>query len=403
MDSRGEVPQNRGVLIVGDPAGLTEQAEEVLRRFGFAEVDGVPDMGSALARIRTGRYRLVLVPLESLGAADLAALELELQRDRAAHAIGTAPREDPELILAAMRAGIHEFLTRPLDPGELAGALSRLLRRDAAPAVEGRVVAVFTTKGGLGSTTLAINLAHALVQHEPSGRVALVDLVMGGGDVSVFLDMKPAYDLGDLAAKVDRIDADLLYSLLTAREGGVWVLPATEKPEMADAVGGTAVSSIVAQLRTHFAFTILDCEHSLTERTIAALDAADVILLVTQLNIAALRGTQRTLELCQRLGYGEGKVRVVVNRHHDGDLVSAADAARVLEREIYHRLPNDYRTATAAMAQGVAVGRYDAGGQLAQGYLGLAARLAGGRSAEQPSNHRPRPSRLGRLFGIGRT
>ncbi|HEX3157077.1 MAG TPA: hypothetical protein VHQ45_01045, partial [Gemmatimonadaceae bacterium] len=330
-------------------------------------------------------------------------LEREVRRGRPTYIIGTAAHADPDLIVRAMRAGVHEFLVYPPDPKDLSGAVDRLLRRTHAGTTRGLVVAVYSTKGGLGTTSVAVNLAYAMARNNPDARVALADFVVAGGDVGVQLDLRPSYDIGDLVAKMSRIDAELLYSLLTPCDGGVWVLPAADKPEQADAIDANAASAILEHLRGSFGFTVVDCEHHLSDRTLAALDAADKIVLLTQLNVPALKGTQRTLALARRLGYAEEKLSVVVNRHGSGDVMSVDDAAKVLDHEIAFRIPNDYRTASAALVKGVSVTTYAEGSALAGSYQSLAATLGGVSAHTNGNGHgRTTGSRLGRLLGMGR-
>jgi pilus assembly protein CpaE len=214
------------------------------------------------------------------------------------------------------------------------------------------------------------------------------------------LDLKPQYDMSDLLGKVDRLDADLLRSLLTPVAGGVWVLPSSESPESSDIFEAGSVTTIVDQLRQHHTFTVIDCEHALSDRTLAALDAADRVVLVTQLNVPALRSTQRTLALCQRLGYAADKVSVIVNRHQSADVVSIADAEEVLGREIFFKIPNDYRTLAGALTKGVPVAEFDPASHLAWSFDGLASRMNGGSSEKAGKAHGL--TRLGRLFGRGR-
>jgi len=181
--------------------------------------------------------------------------------------------------------------------------------------------------------------------------VALADFVMGGGDVRVLLNLKPAYDVGDLAVKMDRVDEELLFSVLSTTTGGVWVLPASENEEVSDLLDATAAASILNHLRAHFS-VVVDCEHHMSDRTLAAFDAADRIVFVTQLIVPALRSTKRSLELCERLGYPDSKLFVVVNRHHSGDVLSLNDAKDVLGREVFWTIPNDYRAFADALTRG---------------------------------------------------
>jgi len=301
-----------------------------------------------------------------------------------------------------MRAGVNEFLVHPPKPEDLSAALDRLLRRSRAEVEQGTSYAVYSAKGGLGTTSIAVNLAFAFAEANPNGRVALADLVVNGGDLRVHLNLAPAYDVGDLVARVSRIDAELLTSILTPYAGGVWVLPSSDRPEIAELVDSSTTTTLITELRKHFAFTVLDCEHYLTDRTLAAFDAADKILLVTQLNVAALKATQRSLSLCERLGYPDEKLLVVVNRHQASEVLNENDANTLLNRQIYHLLPNDFRTSEGAVSKGVPVARYDKGSRLTQSYAALAAKLAGTSHASTNGKRREVGSRLGRIFSIGK-
>lgn len=389
----------RKALIVSGAAGPHDIANAVLHRFGFGPAESVLSLSDATARLRAEHFDLVVIPLQGLDNMELSSLDRETRR-RGSFVIGTAVQSDSDLILRAMRSGINEFLTYPPDAKDLSGAVDRLMRRTHTEGKSGSAIAIYSAKGGLGSTSVAVNLAFALAKAHPEGHVALVDLVAGGGDLRVMLDLRPQYDMSDLIGKVDRLDADLLRSLLTPVSGGVWVLPSSESPESADALDATGVSTIIEQLRLHHAFTIIDCEHALSDRTLAALDAADRVILVTQLNVPALRSTQRTLALCHRLGYTEDKVHVVVNRHQATDAVSLADGSEVLGREIFFKIPNDYRTSAGALTKGVPVADFDASSHLAWSYDGLAGRM-NGRFAEKGARVQ-RASRLRTFFGRGR-
>jgi len=389
----------RKALIVSGAAGPQDVANAVLHRFGFAPAESVMDIGEATARLRAERFDLVFLPLQGLGTIELSTLDRETRRT-GTFVIGTAAQSDSELILRAMRSGVNEFLLFPPDPKELSGAVDRLMRRTHTEAKAAGTIAIYSAKGGLGCTSVAVNLAFALAKAHPEGHVALIDLAAGGGDLRAMLDLKPQYDMGDLLSKIDRLDADLLRSLLTPVAGGVWVLPSSETPESIDAFDSASVNTLIDQLRPSHSFTVIDCEHALSDRTLAALDAADRIVLVTQLNVPALRSAQRTLALFQRLGYGADKVSVVVNRHQASDAVSLADASEVLGREIFFKIPNDYRTLAGALAKGVPVTDFDASSHLSWSFDGLAGRMNGGVATKGLAPHGT--SRLGRLFRRGR-
>ena len=390
----------RKALIVAGAAGPPEVANGVLQRFGFGPAESALGITEASALMRNDRYDLIVVPLQDVSAVELAALEREARKSQQTFLIGTAAKSDPELIVRAMRSGVHEFLVFPPDPTDFAGAVDRLMRRTAGERKVGTSVAVYSAKGGLGTTSVAVNLAFALAAGRPDGRIALADMVTSGGDVRVMLNLHPAYDIGDVVKKADRLDAGLLDSLLTACKGGVWVLPTSDDPETIEVLDGPTATIVIDHLRSQFGCTVVDCDHHMGEHTLAALDTADRVLLVTQLNVAALRSTQRTLALCERLGYSKEKVEVVVNRHDQADVVSLADAAQVLRKPIFFKLPNDYQSSSAALTKGVPIQQQAPATPLAQAYQLLAAKLDGRDDAS--TNGNGRGGRLGRMFSFGR-
>jgi pilus assembly protein CpaE len=396
----------REALLVGRAAGPEEAATEVLTRFGFTKLHRVEDVAAAIEHLRQKHVDLVILPLDGVADLQLATLEREIRRERYTAVIGTSPKADADVMLRAMRAGIQEFLVTPPDPKDLAAAVDRLMRRTQATVEHGEVVAVYSAKGGLGTSTVATNLAHGFAKNHPGARAALADLVIAGGDIRVQLNLNPSYDLGDLIEKIDRIDSELLNSLLTPTSDGVWVLPAPDRPEADEQVDANTIATIIQHLRQNFLFTVVDCEHQLNERTLAALDAADRIVLITQLSVSALRSTQRTIALCSRLGYSNEKLCVVVNRFQSGEVLSPADAEDVLKAPIYFKLPNDYRVASGALTNGVPVARFDPGSKLAWGFAQLAAKLGGasptGTNGSGPQNG-ARSSRLKKLFARKRS
>lgn len=395
----------RRALIADNGAGPQSAVDAVLARFGFARTATVPDREHAFARMQDERFDLVILPLRDITPAELLALEREIRKDTSVSIIGTAPAAETDLIIRAMRAGIHEFLVYPPSAEELAGAVERLMRRSNEAVDRGELVAVYSGKGGLGSTSVAVNLAQAFASNRTDARVALADLVVSGGDVRVFLNLKPAYDLSHLVAKGSQVDGELLNSILSPVPGGVWALPTSENPEPEEMFDAVSIGSILDLLRVHFAVTVADCEHHLSERTLTALDAADTILLVTHLSVASLRSTQRTLGLCRRLGYDEGKLCVVVNRYQSADVLPVQDAQELLKWPIYWKLPNDYRLSAASLTKGVPVAVEDPNSKLARSYKDLAAKLAGTSGAHAgfaASRNGKGGSRLKQLLGIER-
>lgn len=392
-------------LIAANAAGPQDVVSAVLARFGFARAMNVTSRGDALVRMREEHFDLVILPLQDVQPVELLSLEREIRRSTRTAVIGTAPTSDPDLIVRAMRAGMHEFLVFPPSADDLAGAVERLMRRTRAESSEGELIAVYTAKGGLGCTTVAVNLAHAFTTTRADSRVALADLVVTGGDVRVFLNLRSSYDLSHLVDKGEKVDAELLASLMSACRG-VWVLPTGENPELDELFDAQAIAAILTHLRSHFGLTIIDCEHHLSERTLTALDAANRILIVTQLDVPSLRSTQRTLAVCRRLGYDDGKLNVVVNRYQSSDVLPLKDAEDLLQCSITWKLPNDYRLAAAALTKGVPLAVVEPASKLARSYAELAKKLTGVSTsrgvASRPGVDAGTGARLRKLLGMNR-
>ncbi len=395
----------RRALIAGSAAGTQADVDAVLARFDFAPAVQVTDRERALACLREEHFDLVIFPFYDIQPVELLALEHEIRKDPNLSVIATGPSTDASLLLRAMRAGVHEFLVAPPSLEELAGAVERLMRRMVSDVRRGELIAVYSGKGGLGTTSIAMNLSHAIAGTRPESRVALADLVVAGGDVRVFLNLRPAYDISHLVATGKEVDAELLNSILSPCPGGVWALPTSENPEPEEMFDAAAIGAILELLRANFAVTVVDCEHNLSERTVTALDAADRVVLVTQLSVPALRSMQRTLAVCRGLGYTENKLCVVVNRYQSADVLPLKDAEELLKWPIFWHLPNNYRLSSAALTKGVPVTVEDPGSKLARSYRDLAAKLGGVAAVKAgyaPADAGRNTSLIRTWFGMGR-
>jgi pilus assembly protein CpaE len=349
--------------------------------------------------MRNDHFDLIIIPVDQITPGELISLEREIRRDPTTSVIATASSQDPDTIVRAMRAGVHEFLLYPPKPEELAGSVERLMRRMQSEVERGDLIAVYSGKGGLGNTSIVVNLAQSFAAMRKNSRAAIVDLVTTGGDVRVFLNLKPSYDISHLIAKGSHVDAELLNSVLTPCPGGVWALPTADSPEEHDTFDSAAVEGILGILRQQFSVTVVDCEHALSEATLTTFDAADRILLVTHLTVPSLRSTQRTLSVCRRLGYDDAKLCVVVNRYLSGDVLPVKDAEELLQSPIYWKLPNDYRLSAASLTKGVPVSVEDASSKLAKSYADLVRKLTGAATGSpHKMNDDGGGSRFRRLF-----
>ncbi len=369
---------SRQALLIGALMEDDLVLERSLTRFGYGTPLHAETLAAAIERYGRFALDLLVLPLDAVDDASLAAIDRTVWREHELHVIATGPAADPRLMLRAMRSGIQEFLVRPIVEAECSSAIERLHRRTDLGDSKGQVFALYSAKGGVGVSTVAVNLASTLATLHPASRVAVADIGVPGGDASILLDLRPAYNLSDIARKIDRLDDELLNSVLTPAGEGLWMLAASERPEDSEGIDAKVISSVISQLRNAFAFTVLDCEHQINERTLAALDGADRILLLTELQVPAMRSTQRTLGMFRRLGYPDGKIAIVINRYRSGDVVSISEAAEVFKEEIFFKLPNEYKVVSEAGTAGVPVEVKDPNSPLSFAFRQLAQKLSGG-------------------------
>lgn len=292
---------------------------------------------------------------------------------------------DGELILRAIRAGAREFLTLPLDEGELEAAFERIghsqVQSGSARQRSGMCIAVAGAGGGVGSTSLAVNVGCALAADD-SHSVALVDLDMALGDADVFLDTIPDYTLADVSQNVARMDFSLLKKSMTQHRSGLYLLPRPVHLQEVSQVGADDVRRVLGLLKASFTHVVVDLSKSYSELDMAALSEADQVLLVTQLDIPCLRNVVRLSMSFDEIEGLRDKTRVVVNRVGlDAGQIGIKKAQDTIGREIFWQVPNDYRTMGEVRNNGVPLLEQFPKAGITQSIVALAAALDGGDAA----------------------
>ena len=258
------------------------------------------------------------------------------------------------IIVKAYRAGATEFLVQPLRQEELEEVLTKIdAMRASSPAGTrtGQIVAVYSGRGGSGTTTLTVNLATAMVIRLKQETV-LVDLNLQYGTVPLFFGVDPEYTIADVVHNQDRLDAQLLKSLLTRTADGLYCLPAPLKVEEADDVQPSHLQRLFSMLRTLFAYTVVDCQHQLDTNTVTVLDLADVILVVSLLDVPSVYSTKRVLDVFDRMGYPPEKIKVIVNRYDRSSSLPLEKVEQVFNTGIEAVFSEDYRSAMASINLG---------------------------------------------------
>lgn len=262
---------------------------------------------------------------------------------------------DGAVILKAIRAGANEFLPLPVEAQDLRLALDRVGRQSLDTRERRRdctVIAVAGSRGGVGSTTLAVNLGCVLAGRRDDD-VALVDLDLSLGDTDILLDMSCDCSLVDVAQNITRLDQKLLQRSLAKHESGLSLLPRSGRLEDSSLITPGGLQRALKLLRASFSYLILDISKAYNELDMVALRAADHILMVTQVDFPCLRNLMRMLKSLEEAGGLDQKVRIVLNRVvSERESIDLIRAQEVLGKEVFWQIPNDHFVLADARAAG---------------------------------------------------
>jgi len=264
---------------------------------------------------------------------------------------------DGHLILRTIRSGAREFLSLPLSKHDLEAALTRVnaQRFPGTDAHQGgcEIIAIAGATGGVGCTSIASNIGCILAKGQ--GRsVVLLDLDLALGDADVFLNVIPDYTLADVVRSVSDLDIHLLKKSLTKHTSGLYLLPRPVELRETAMVTADSTQRVIGLLKASFTHVVIDLSKTYSEIDLAAMESADRVLLVTQLDLPCLRNVVRLLMSFEEIDGLSEKVEIVVNRAGlDSGQISLRKAKETLGRDIFALLPNDYRTMVSVRNNGV--------------------------------------------------
>src|SRR5918993_6076912 len=291
--------------------------------------------------------------------------------------ISAAQDASPDMIIGSLRAGAREFLRIPISADELRTVLDRvsevITKHVETPKKKGRMVAVFSSKGGCGTSFIATNLAAAT-----ASKTVLVDLNLQAGDLPLFLGLEAKYSIADMVEKRQRLDESLINSLVTPHSTHLSLLAAPREADHADEIEPQHVFEVLQRLREHYDYVVLDPQHTFDSITLAALDQSDEIVLILTLDIPAIRSTQRALEIFDRLGYPRKKVKIVVNRWSKNIELDLRQVEKFLGEPVIGYVPSDYQTAVSSINLGQPLVQSDPNSKIALEIKRIAGTIASG-------------------------
>jgi pilus assembly protein CpaE len=423
------------ILIVDDVAETRENLRKLLSFAPDIEVVGAAASGEeGIEMAKQFEPHIVLMDINMPGMDGIAATEVVMQEVPMTQVVVLSVQGESDYLRRAMLAGARDFLTKPPSGDELMGTIRQVYetgkKRAAvvAPAQQGpqktaptareklehagEIIAVYSPKGGVGCTTVAVNLAIALQQQiGTEKKIGLLDANFQFGDVGVMLNLTASRSIADLVAQIDTLDDDMLSSALSPHGTGVKVLLAPPHPEAAETLmipssdgvlsgGTTAFKSVLDLMRQEFDAIVVDMWSRVDDMTLTILDTAALIVLVVTPTIPAIKSARLFLEVAGKLGYPTDNIALVVNRADRRSAIRAEQIAQALI-PVAAQIPLDDQAVIAATNRGVPFIMQDPNRPIAQGIKELTENVIERfKEAEEELDEEEDEAglRLGRLF-----
>ena len=392
------------VLIVDD---IPETRDHLAKLLGFepdVEVVGTAASGAeAIAQAGKLRPDVILMDINMPDMDGIAATERLSAEVPSAAVVMMSVQGEADYLRRSMLAGAREFLVKPFSSDELTASIRQVYVREqdkigrsaaapvprapVAPTSSGKVVAVFSPKGGAGRTTIAVNLAVAAA--ELGRKVVLVDASFQFGDVALLLNLSPKdKSMFELVPELDAGgDPDCVDTFTVMHSSGLSVILAPPSPEMADVITPSGVKLVIEALRQRYDLVVIDCAAWFNDVTLGILDAADVILTLLTLEITTIKDVRLFLEVAEKLGY-EDKIQLVLNRADATLGIRVADVEHSIGRRVDHTIAGDGRAVVYALNRGVPFVISNREAQVSQDVLRLAQAMAGGSATSEDERAR---------------
>jgi pilus assembly protein CpaE len=344
-----------GAIIIADrDPEFASKLEKLLCREPGQEVIVVPALGRLSDQLEESDANVVVfgpsIPLD--GA--LEAGEAIAARTVPAAVVLVVPKVTTELMRQAMRAGFSDVVGADGTFGEVAVAVldagADVTKRRSASGIpsagaangagRGKVVSVFSTKGGVGKTVIASNLGVALAG-QLGLRTVLLDLDLQFGDTGIMLQLKPERTIYDAVQSFDRLDAAMLKGFLTHHKSGLDVLLAPLRPEDAESVTATRLARIIALLREFADIVVIDTPAAFDDIVLTAIDKSDEVYAVATMDVASIKNTRISLQKLRQLGYSKDLVKLVLNRADSKVWLELPEVERAMEGELVAKIPSD--------------------------------------------------------------
>lgn len=369
------MPEKNRVLVVDDVAETRENIRKLLQFESDIEVVGAARSGREAVQLSDElKPDVILMDINMPDMDGITATEMIRQRNPIAQIIILSVQGDPNYMRRAMLAGARDYLTKPPMADELisavrrAGDMARVERSKVVQiptavsmtpqpsagmgSVDGRIIMVYSPKGGVGVTTIAVNLAITL--HNEETRTVLVDGNLQFGDVAVFLNEQGKNTILDLAPRADELDPEVVEGVMIKHAGsGVRVLAAPSRPEHAEHVTSDQFSKLLKYLRQIYPYVVVDTPHNLNDMNLAVLDVCDILVLVVSQDIPAVKNVRLFLDLINNIGIQRERICFVMNKYDKRISITPEKISDNLKQPIVSVIPLDERVVIPSVNRGV--------------------------------------------------
>lgn len=398
-----------GILVVDDIAETRDNIKRLLYFEPDMEVIGEAENGEVALRLAEKLLPDILLMDINMPVLDgISATEQIAMAVPGAGIIIMSVQGEQEYLKKAMMAGAREYMIKPFSSDELAQTIRRVYdfekkRRIQLVSTEKtvrtrrdpKIITMFSTKGGVGKTTLATNLAVSLAR-ETGGSVALVDLDLQFGDVAVMLNVVPKRTITELIQEIGNLDAEILETFLVSHPSGIRILPAPTRPEYAELITANHVEKILNLLKTNYDYIIVDTPAVFHEINLTVLDICDQILLIMALELPTIKNVKLSMEVLESLHH-KGKIKLILNRSANDLGIKYTDVERSLGFMVAAHIPSDGRVVVSSVNKGVPFILSDSNTKVAQALRDLT-KLVINDSGQQEELRRKGKGILGRLF-----
>ena len=360
-----------------------ENSRSVIKAY-LTEIEGVGiaaefsdfEEGFKLAG-NSGRCIVVVDVSENLDRISSAIKELKTLNSEA-FVVALSNRASADVIIKALRSGAKEFIAKPVIKTEFVEIFKSIINdinseenKDTC-----KIISTFSNKGGIGKTSIAVNLAVELAQMSKE-KVALIDLNLQLGDVATFLDMTPPFAMDYIADNINNLDEDELLKAMTRyKNTSLYVIADPLNIDKSKDITAEQIKNILTALKKTFSYIVIDIGTNIDSKTITALDFSDLVLLIAIVNLPAIRSTQRCMELFDKLGYNADKIKLVLNRYMENEDIKTSDIEEVVKQKVYWKIPNNYLIMMSAINKGVPVNEINPDSNVAVNYKEFASKIS---------------------------